>query len=162
MSKKSTDIVIAGLGGQGVLTCANIVAYAAFLAGFDVKESEVHGMSQRGGSVSSDIRFGEKIFSPMISSGEADFLILLSDTEEARSLHYLRPKSGVVLYSSKIDVKALPLPAVLNTVLLGSLSKLLEGEQNIPTQCWEEAITKHVPATFIKENLEAFKLGLLQ
>jgi len=66
-----TNIVIAGLGGQGVLKASDIVAEVVFRAGFDVKKSEIHGMSQRGGSVSSDVRFGERVYSPMVPLGEA-------------------------------------------------------------------------------------------
>ena len=69
--------MIAGLGGQGVLKASDIVAEAAFRAGLDVKKSEVHGMSQRGGSVTSDIRFGRQVSSPMMPPGEADYLVLL-------------------------------------------------------------------------------------
>src|ERR1035437_4528384 len=75
---KVTNIVIAGLGGQGVLKASDIVAEVAFRAGFDVKKSEIHGMSQRGGSVTSDIRFGKSVYSPMVPSGEADYLVVLS------------------------------------------------------------------------------------
>ena len=75
---KVTNIVIAGLGGQGVLKASDIVAEVAFRAGLDVKKSEIHGMSQRGGSVTSDVRFGEKVYSPMVPPGEADYLVVLS------------------------------------------------------------------------------------
>jgi len=75
MSSKVTNIVIAGLGGQGVLTCSDIVADVAFHTALDVKKSELHGMSQRGGSVSSDVRYGAQVFSPMVPPGEGDFLV---------------------------------------------------------------------------------------
>ena len=71
-------MVIAGLGGQGVLKASDILADVAFSAGLDVKKSELHGMSQRGGSVSSDVRFGERVFSPMVPEGEADFLVVIA------------------------------------------------------------------------------------
>jgi indolepyruvate ferredoxin oxidoreductase beta subunit len=80
MSSKPTNVVIAGLGGQGVLKASDILADVAFSAGLDVKKSELHGMSQRGGSVSSDVRFGERVFSPMVPEGEADFLLVLRRT----------------------------------------------------------------------------------
>ena len=75
---KPTNVVIAGLGGQGVIKASDILADVAFSAGLDVKKSEMHGMSQRGGSVSSDVRFGERVFSPMVPEGEADFLVVIS------------------------------------------------------------------------------------
>jgi hypothetical protein len=74
MKSKTTNVVIAGLGGQGVIKASDILADAAFSTGIDVKKSEIHGMSQRGGSVASDVRFGERVFSPMVTEGEADFL----------------------------------------------------------------------------------------
>ena len=72
MTDGVTNIVIAGLGGQGVLTASGIVSDVAFRCGLDVKQSELHGMSQRGGSVSGDVRFGREVFSPMVPPGEAD------------------------------------------------------------------------------------------
>ena len=77
-NNKVTNIVVAGLGGQGVLTATDIVADVAVSAGLDVKKSELHGMSQRGGSVSSDVRFGKQVFSPMVPEGEADYLVVIS------------------------------------------------------------------------------------
>jgi len=71
MKPDVTNVVIAGLGGQGVLKASDILADAAFLAGLDVKKSEIHGMSQRGGSVTSDVRFGRQVLSPMVPAGEA-------------------------------------------------------------------------------------------
>jgi len=72
-----TNVVLAGLGGQGVIKASDILAEAALRAGLDVKKSEIHGMSQRGGSVTSDVRFGPKVLSPMVPAGEADFLVVL-------------------------------------------------------------------------------------
>ena len=72
---KVTNVMFAGIGGQGIIRASDMLTEAAFRMGCDVKKSELHGMSQRGGSVSSDVRFGKKVFSPMIPRGEADFLI---------------------------------------------------------------------------------------
>ena len=77
--------MIAGLGGQGVITASDILADAAFRAGRDVKKSELHGMSQRGGSVTSEVRFGAQVFSPMVPRGEADFLVVLAATRSSRT-----------------------------------------------------------------------------
>ena len=79
--ERVTNIVIAGLGAQGVLKSSDMLAYAAFLSGRDVKKAEVHGMSQRGGSVTSDIRFGTRVLSPMVPEGRADYLVVLEDTQ---------------------------------------------------------------------------------
>jgi len=81
MSSRPTNVVIAGLGGQGVLKASDILADVAFNSGLDVKKSELHGMSQRGGSVSSDVRFGEYVFSPMVPEGEADFLVVIAEDQ---------------------------------------------------------------------------------
>ncbi|MBQ4314500.1 MAG: 2-oxoacid:acceptor oxidoreductase family protein, partial [Lentisphaeria bacterium] len=76
-----TNIVVAGLGGQGVLKVTDILAEVVFRSGCDVKKSEVHGMSQRGGSVSSEVRYGDKVASPMVPAGEADFLVVIDPTQ---------------------------------------------------------------------------------
>lgn len=81
MSHNVTNVVIAGLGGQGVLKASDILAQVAFHAGNDVKKSELHGMSQRGGSVSSDVRFGAEVLSPMVPPGEADYVVVLSEDQ---------------------------------------------------------------------------------
>jgi indolepyruvate ferredoxin oxidoreductase beta subunit len=94
------NILIAGVGGQGVLLTSKIIAEAALLAGRDVKQSEVHGMAQRGGSVLSQVRFGDKVFSPIVSEGEADLLIGFEPLETARYLHFLR-ECGAVIYNTR-------------------------------------------------------------
>lgn len=94
------NILIAGVGGQGVLLTSKIIAEAALLAGLDVKQSEVHGMAQRGGSVLSQVRFGEKVFSPIVAEGEADLLIGFEPLETARYLQMLRD-GGTVVYNTR-------------------------------------------------------------
>ncbi|MCK4626255.1 MAG: 2-oxoacid:acceptor oxidoreductase family protein, partial [Phycisphaerae bacterium] len=90
MSNTVTNVVIAGLGGQGVLKASDILAEVAFRAGLDTKKSEIHGMSQRGGSVNSDVRFGSNVLSPMIPSGRADFLVVLDGDQVDVNRHMLR------------------------------------------------------------------------
>lgn len=85
---KEFNIVIAGIGGQGVITLANIIAEAAFLEGYDVKTSELHGLAQRGGSIQSHVRFGEKIYSPLVLKGEAHLVIGLELLEALRACNY--------------------------------------------------------------------------
>ena len=92
-----TNIVIGGLGGQGVLKASDILADAAVRAGYDVKKSELHGMSQRGGSVSSDVRFGTQVFSPMVPAGEADFLVILSSDQVEPNRHVLRDGGTLIV-----------------------------------------------------------------
>src|SRR5512145_3241156 len=120
-----TNVVIAGLGGQGVLKASDILADAVFLAGYDVKKSEVHGMAQRGGSVHSDVRFGGRVLSPMVAPGEADYLVVLESSEVEPSRHLMRPQ-GVILTPGDVDEKALPSKKSLNVALLGRLASHLE------------------------------------
>jgi indolepyruvate ferredoxin oxidoreductase beta subunit len=94
------NVLIAGVGGQGVLLTSKIIAEAALLQGLDVKQSEVHGMAQRGGSVLSQVRFGEKVFSPIVNEGEADLLIGFEPLETARYLHFLS-EEGIVVYNTR-------------------------------------------------------------
>lgn len=94
------NILIAGVGGQGVLLTSKIIAEAALLQGLDVKQSEVHGMAQRGGSVLSQVRIGDKVFSPIVAEGDADLLIGFEPLETARYLHFLRD-GGIVVYNTR-------------------------------------------------------------
>jgi indolepyruvate ferredoxin oxidoreductase, beta subunit len=97
------DIIIAGVGGQGVLLSGRIITLAALAAGYDVKQSEVHGMAQRGGSVVSHVRFGGKVFSPTITRGECGLLIGFEPVEALRNVHFLREGGSVVCNTRKIS-----------------------------------------------------------
>jgi indolepyruvate ferredoxin oxidoreductase beta subunit len=97
------DIIIAGVGGQGVLLSGRIIALAALAAGYDVKQSEVHGMAQRGGSVVSHVRFGERVFSPTVTCGECGLLIGFEPLEALRNVHFLREGGSVVCNTRKIS-----------------------------------------------------------
>lgn len=149
-----TNVVIAGLGGQGVLKASDILAEAAFRCGNDVKKAEVHGMSQRGGSVTSDVRFGPSVLSPMVPPGEADILIVLEETQEEPAHHCLRP-GGTLLSCTLVDPKALPTVKALNVAMLGVLSAHL----TIPNAAWVEAITASFPERLHEPNRQAFQLG---
>src|SRR5208337_3364514 len=102
----------------------DIVADIAFRAGLDVKKSELHGMSQRGGSVSSDVRFGERVSSPMVPEGEADYLLVIAQDQVAVNAWALR-QGGVLIEPSQIDESALPNKRSINVALLGVLSSHL-------------------------------------
>ena len=156
MSDKSvTNIVVAGLGGQGVLTSSDILAEALFLAGVDVKKAEVHGMSQRGGSVASDVRFGEKVSSPMVPTGEADYLVVLSADQLEVNRHMLR-EGGVLITPDAVDADLLSNKRSLNVALLGVLSVHLT---DIPESAWTTAIQASLAEKIQEANLEAFQLG---
>ena len=148
------NIVVAGLGGQGVLAATDIIAEVALRAGFDVKKSEIKGMSQRGGSVSCDIRFGAHILSPMVPAGEADFLLALEPTQIEPNRHLLRP-GGVTLGPQAIDADQLPQKKMLNVALLGALSARLA----LPEQIWLDAVAAAFAPKFLEENRRAFLLG---
>ena len=98
MTLDTINVVFAGIGGQGVILASDLLTAAAFRSGFDVKKSELHGMSQRGGSVSSDVRFGTKVWSPMIPEGQADFLVSLAEDQVEVCRHLLKP-GGIVLWN---------------------------------------------------------------
>lgn len=152
MPANVTNIIIAGLGGQGVLTAADILVDAVFAAGHDVKKSEIHGMSQRGGSVHSDVRFGPRVFSPMIPDGEADFLIVLSADQIAVNKYRLRANGRVIGPDVVAEVK-LPNPRALNVALAGALSAYLP----IDAAMWEAAIRRNLAPKILEMNLEVFR-----
>lgn len=154
MSKEPVNVVIAGLGGQGVLKASDIVAEVAFASGLDVKKSEIHGMSQRGGSVSSDVRFGRCVYSPMVPEGEADFLVVLDSTQVEVNLAVLRA-GGVLLAPELLAGRKLKSEKSINVALLGALSRHLEFGEEV----WTATIVKHLAAKLHAMNLEAFALG---
>jgi indolepyruvate ferredoxin oxidoreductase beta subunit len=94
------NFLLVGVGGQGILTASDILAELGLRAGYDVKKSEVHGMSQRGGAVSSHVRFGPRVYSPLIAQGEVDFLLSFEQLEALRWVSFLRPE-GVALVSTQ-------------------------------------------------------------
>ena len=100
--KQSGNILFSGVGGQGILLASELTAYAQLEAGFDVKKSEVHGMAQRGGSVEAHLRYGERIYSPLIDPGTADILVAFEILEAVRYLPYLHKDSAVVVNTQKI------------------------------------------------------------
>ena len=108
MIDKTFNVVIAGVGGQGVVTLAQIIAQAAFVEGFDVKTSELHGLSQREGSVETHIRFGKKVYSPLVAQGEADLIISLELTESLRKIHYSNPATPFLINDHSVAFQGGP------------------------------------------------------
>ena len=149
-----TNIVVAGLGGQGVLKASDIIAGVAFLARLDVKKSEVHGMSQRGGSVASDVRFGPRVFSPMVSAGEADFLIVLDPTQIEVNRAMLAP-GGILIEPGILAGRTLRSAKALNVALIGALSRHLDFAEEL----WIESLRDHLAPKLLEVNLQAFALG---
>ena len=148
------NVVVAGLGGQGAIKAAEILADAACRAGHDVKKAEVHGMSQRGGSVTSDVRFGDEVFSPMVPRGEADFLVVLSPDQVEVTRPLLRP-DGRLIGPDLIDERTLPNRRSLNVALLGALSHHVD----IPEGLWLDALRASLPERLYDVNEKAFRIG---
>lgn len=154
LNTAATNIVVAGLGGQGVIKASDIISSAAFHAGMDVKKSEIHGMSQRGGSVASDIRFGRRVLSPTIAPGEADFLVVVAPDQVDNNRHLLRP-GGVLIEPALLEGVMLANPRTLNVALVGALSVLLP----LADADWRAALDLHLPAKIRAVNDAAFAAG---
>ena len=152
--QKVVNITVAGLGGQGVLTVTDIIAEVMFRAGFDVKKSEVHGMSQRGGSVSSEVRYGKEVASPMVPEGESDFLIVIEPTQVEVNRHKLKA-GGVLITTDDVPMDKLTNPKAHNTMMLGALSKHLE----LADESWLAVIKERLPEKLHALNIEMFGLG---
>jgi indolepyruvate ferredoxin oxidoreductase beta subunit len=186
------NILISGVGGQGVLLTSKIIAEAALLAGLDVKQSEVHGMAQRGGSVLSQVRFGDKVFSPIVTEGEADLLIGFEPLETARYLHFLK-EGGAVIYNTRtigtigVSIAAEKYPAEIHDTIKSLVKTLLafDGTQlaveagdkralnlvllgaalsflPIKEQFILDAILNTVPKKVLEINQKAFAAGKAQ
>jgi indolepyruvate ferredoxin oxidoreductase beta subunit len=151
---KTVNVIIAGLGGQGVIKASDILSGAAFLSGFEVKKSEIHGMSQRGGSVTSDVRFGSQVLSPMVPPGEADFLVVLAPDQVEVNRGQLRP-TGVLIAPELVNPAALSNRKSFNVALLGALSMYLE----IPETLWLLALRTCLPEKLHAANEQAFQAG---
>jgi indolepyruvate ferredoxin oxidoreductase beta subunit len=154
MPDRVVNVVVAGLGGQGAIKASDILADVAFRAGLDVKKAEVHGMSQRGGSVTSDVRFGPHVESPMIPPGEADFLVVLAPSEVEVTRPLLRA-GGVLIPPDLVDEQRLPNRKSLNVALLGALSRHLD----LPEALWDAAVKAALPPQLHAVNEKAFQLG---
>lgn len=149
------SITFGGIGGQGVLKASEICGWAALYAGYHIKKSEVHGMAQRGGSVESHLRFGRKVYSPLISAGGADFLVCFHHDEQPRLKAFLK-KGGTDL-TTLLDKanEAIENPRCLNTCLVGVLSPKLP----ISEECWMKAIDTVFKKAVVAENKKVFLAG---
>lgn len=186
------SIIIVGVGGQGTLLASRILGYAVMKQGYDVKVSEVHGMSQRGGSVITYVRYGERVHSPVIDAGEADLILAFEQLETARYLPFLKTGGGIVTNTQMIDpmpviTGAMPYPSDLleaiearnvkvKAVHALSLAKqagtvravnvvligAMARQTDIPREVWLDALESCVPQRFIEINKAAFELGFKQ
>lgn len=186
---KTTNVMIVGVGGQGSLLASKLMGNLFVGEGYDVKVSEVHGMSQRGGSVVTYVRFGEKVYSPIITDGEADLIISFEKLEAARYARFLKKDGRMVVNTQQID----PMPVIIGAAqypenILKELAKkglnvealdaLTLAEQagsakavnivllgrvarnmDIPYDHWISAIETTVAPRFVEMNKKAFELG---
>lgn len=189
MSEQVTNLLLVGVGGQGILLASEILSETFMLAGFDVKKSEIHGMSQRGGSVVSHVRFGREVFSPIVPEGEGDILFGFEIMETCRYLPLLKPGAAVVVNDLRIPP---------SSVLMGRESYpeglaerisdrfpdflLVDGEKiaadagnrraantvllgavsqrlDIAEEYWLQALERMVPRKALEVNRRAFMLG---
>ena len=158
------NIMIVGVGGQGTLLASRIIGNLLTAKGYDVKVSEVHGMSQRGGSVVTYVRYGDKVYSSLVEKGEADLIIAFEQLEAARWLPYLKP-DGILITSTmgvqviEADALGLALQAgsakATNVVLLGLAAHYLGFDKAM----WVDVIRTTVPPKTVDINERAFELG---
>lgn len=154
--KDTINIIFYGIGGQGVLKASEVCCVAALLAGYRVKKTEAHGMSQRGGSVESGLRFGQEVISPLIPKGQADFVVCLHPEEYKNPQELLRD-GGVdfIPYTHKAYEVLASNKMFVNSFLLGVLS----GYLTISEKSWTEAFKNVFGEKRQKENLIFFKEG---
>ena len=151
MGNKLTNVLFAGIGGQGIIKASDMLTEAAFRMNYDVKKSELHGISQRGGCVSSDVRFGDKVYSPMIPEGQADYLVAVSEDQIEVNEKFLK-KDAVIIRPSEIneeDAKS----KMLNIAMLGRLNKYLK----FPEELWITLIRESFKGEVAEQNIAAFK-----
>ncbi len=150
-----TNIRFIGLGGMGVVTASDLLADVAFQHGFDVKKAEVHGMSQRGGFVSCDVRFGATVASPMIPAGECDCIVVLAPDQAGAAQGQLKV-DGALVTLDDLDLTDLANKKAANVALLGALSRRLL----FSTEEWLAALRRRFPASWHQSNEQAFRLGI--
>ncbi|MDD4570239.1 MAG: indolepyruvate oxidoreductase subunit beta [Tepidanaerobacteraceae bacterium] len=184
------SLLLVGVGGQGTILTSKILTEGLLRLGYDVKMSEIHGMAQRGGSVNTQIRFGEKVYSPMITSGEADVLVAFEKVEGIRYLNYLKP--GGTLIVNDYEIYSLPVltgnekypkrvieklgQSVKNIVIIKA-AEIAQGLGNIKAQNmvllgstvkklglldleWAHVIKDYLPERFHEINIKAFNIGV--
>ncbi len=182
------NIMIVGVGGQGTLLASRILGNTVISEGYDVKVSEVHGMSQRGGSVVTYVKFGDKVYSPIIDKGEADIILAFEMLEAYRALPYLKKGGKILVNTQEID----PMPVItgamkyperideklsekVNLITVDALKYakqagnlravnvvligLMAKNTSIPYEKWVNAIKTSTPEKFLESNLKAFDLG---
>lgn len=183
------SIMLVGVGGQGTILASKLLTTGLMNAGYDVKMSEIHGMSQRGGSVSSQVRYGEKVYSQVIEIGGADILVSFEKMEALRWLEYLKPEGKIVVNNYRIDsIPVLTGKAIykekeiedelnrLNATIINAADKAKElgnakvmniillgalvKSMSLEDIDWESIIRENIKEKFVDINLQAFKKGM--
>ena len=183
------NVIFAGVGGQGVILASKILMEVAMNAGFDVKESEVHGMAQRGGSVDCNVRYGKKVYSPLIEKGTSDFLVVFELLEAVRKLEYLKPDGMLIVNKEMIDPAPVQAglaqyPADIEDWISKNIANhlivetdhilkeiasrkavniimlgVLSNYLEFSVEQWSDAIRSSVREKFVEMNLKAFSSG---
>lgn len=186
---EAKNILLVGVGGQGVVLAAELLALAAQEAGYDVKQTEVHGVAQRGGAVSSHVRIGPKVFSPLTKPGEVDILLALEKLEALRYAHHLKEGGVAIVNDHEIEpirfpgderpypkeaidflkgkgLQVIPVAATTEAIELGDrrvanviLLGVLSQFLDIPTSAWERTLEERIPQRFLAINQRAFARG---
>ncbi|MFH1351490.1 MAG: indolepyruvate oxidoreductase subunit beta [Pseudomonadota bacterium] len=189
MSDKVHNVLLVGVGGQGVVLVGDILCDVAMRSGMEAKKSEIHGFAVRGGVVFSHVRFGEKVYSPLITMGEGDHIVAFEEMEALRWIDFLRPGGCLILNTQKIihplvsagtfeypkeiserlrgyQVDIFPVDALNQAIDLGNsrlVSTILIGALSsfldFPLDLWKEAILDHVPKGTEESNIKAFEKG---
>jgi len=189
MKNSTTNILVAGVGGQGVILASDIMSEVFMEAGFDVKKSEIHGMAMRGGIVTSHFRFGKKVYSPLIKEGEVDILFAFEQLEGLRWINHLKPKAKIVMNDHKINPPAVNLgemgyPKGIPEIIAGKFKGfyLVKGTEialqigdiraanvvllgtisklfDVKEEIWLKTILGHLPPKVHELNRKAFAAG---
>jgi len=184
-----TNVLVAGVGGQGVILSSEILALAALAHGLDVKQGEFHGVAQRGGAVFSHVRFGDRVHSPLAARGQVDYLLALEQLEALRYAHFLRPDGTVILNDHQVepartaDLRPYPenapgflrdrgfnvvvVPATQEAIEMGNyraanviLLGALAAHLDIPRAVWDRTLEERIPPRLLELNRKAFAAGL--
>ena len=183
-----TNVLIAGVGGQGAVLASELMALAAMAAGHDVKQGEFHGVAQRGGSVFSHVRFGDHVYSPMAPLGSVHYLVALEKLEALRYAHFVRPGGTMLVNDYEVaplrigDARPYPSDAIeflqskgfvvqvvdatRTAMELGNhkaanvlLLGALAAQLDIPIEVWDETLKRRIPSQLLTLNQQAFAAG---
>ena len=189
MNNSTHSILLAGVGGQGILRASDILSLVMIEAGYDARKSEVHGMAQRGGSVTSHVRYGKKVYSPIAKKGDVDILVSFEKLETLRYLDFLKPEGKVIIndeeiYPPSVNLGEAEYPenvvdsvkTYFNDIKVVNASEMASEAGNIRTantailgvlslyldigaDLWENVLRKSFPEKIFKQNLNAFNSG---